>query len=108
MTDLKKEKTIYTRKIGTSFLNKANDEAIKINEKIKSEEELPEYYITSLFRRNEDLRVEAYAALDIFSLVVISKVLMCCSRCSLTNFNFSSFDQYLFFPPFGLPIKSSP
>lgn len=65
MTDLKKEKPIYTRKIGTSFLNKANDEAIKINEKIKSEEELPEYYITSLFRRNEDLRVEAYAALDI-------------------------------------------
>ena len=65
MTELKKEKPIYTRKIGTLFLNKANYEAIKINEKIKSEEELPEYYITSLFRRNEDLRVEAYAALDI-------------------------------------------
>lgn len=65
MTDLKKEKPIYTRKIGTLFLNKANDEAIKINKKIKSEEELPEYYITSLFRRNEDLIVEAYAALDI-------------------------------------------
>lgn len=64
MTDLKK-KPIYTRKIGTLFLNKANDEAIKINKKIKSEEELPEYYITSLFRRNEDLIVEAYAALDI-------------------------------------------
>lgn len=65
MTDLKKEKPIYTRKISTLFLNKANDEAIKINKKIKSEEELPEYYITSLFRRNEDLIVEAYAALDI-------------------------------------------
>lgn len=65
MTDLKKEKPIYTRKIGTLFLNKANDEVIEINEKIKSEEKLPEYYITSLFRRNEDLRVEAYAALDI-------------------------------------------
>lgn len=65
MTDLKKEKPIYTRKIGTLFLNKANDEAIKINKKIKNEEELPEYYITSLFRRNEDLIVEAYAALDI-------------------------------------------
>lgn len=65
MIDLKKEKPIYTRKIGTLFLNKANDEAIKINEKIKSEEESPEYYITSLFRRNEDLRVEAYSALDI-------------------------------------------
>lgn len=46
--------------------------------------------------------------LDIFSLVVISLVLILLSKCSFINFNFSSFDQYLFFPPFGLPIKSSP
>lgn len=65
MINLEKEKPIYTRQIGISFLNNVNDKATRINEKIKSEEELPEYYVTNLYRENEDLRVEAFSSLDI-------------------------------------------
>lgn len=65
MTDLKKEKPIYTRKIGINFLKHTKDEAFKIFQAITNEKKLPDYYIIELRQKNELLKEEVLSSLEI-------------------------------------------
>lgn len=103
MINLEKEKAIYTRQIGIAFLNKANEEASKINEKVKSEEYLPEYYVTSLYRRNEELRGEAHASLDIISKALGRELRKSYAECGvMVALGLADLALLFIFPPVGI------